>query len=232
MDHNSGRGPEREEESLAYGDYHDPPIGDPEGEQDFDGAGGVGGERGLIGDTYRNFRGKYQQPQNGVPPSNGGSQPKSGLGSFILGKLHDAVQDIGSQIGQNLGGQGPKHSHTHTGAQCDDGMHDNTQHRYGSFAAQRSGNDVKWFVDGCGYFWAVSMALERATQSIWILDCEHLQPRLILLFLRSDPWIRVAVSGVISTKTSFQERALPRRSNATSCCSARCQSQHHRLQGS
>lgn len=45
-------------------------------------------------------------------------------------------------------------------------------HRYLSFAPKRHDNDVKWFVDGCGYMWAVSEALERARESIWILDCE------------------------------------------------------------
>lgn len=47
-----------------------------------------------------------------------------------------------------------------------------TQHRFGSFAPDRQGNDVKWYVDGCSYFWAVSRALESARESIWILDCK------------------------------------------------------------
>jgi phospholipase D1/2 len=42
--------------------------------------------------------------------------------------------------------------------------------RFHSFAPPRRGNDAKWFVDGCGYFWAVSVALEEAKESIWILD--------------------------------------------------------------
>ena len=50
------------------------------------------------------------------------------------------------------------------------------QNRFGSFAPPRDGcNDVKWYVDGAGYFWAVSEALERARESIWILDCELLK---------------------------------------------------------
>jgi len=47
-----------------------------------------------------------------------------------------------------------------------------SEHRYGSFAGSREGNDVKWYVDGCSYFWAVSVALEQARETIWILDCE------------------------------------------------------------
>jgi len=31
---------------------------------------------------------------------------------------------------------------------------------------------VKFHVDGCAYFWAVSEALEKAKESIWILGCE------------------------------------------------------------
>lgn len=45
-------------------------------------------------------------------------------------------------------------------------------HRFGSFAPTREHNDVKWYVDGCSYFYAVSRALENARESIWILDCE------------------------------------------------------------
>lgn len=50
----------------------------------------------------------------------------------------------------------------------------NAETRFGSFAPPREHNDVKWYVDGCSYFWAVSRALESARESIWILDCERL----------------------------------------------------------
>lgn len=160
----------REDDPLAYGDYpgSSGPGSRVQKERNSD-EGGAEGERGLIGDTYRKVRDKY------MPQSDGSSQskPSGGLGSFLFGKLQDVVQDIGSGIDQKLGGTGPKHSHTHAGAQCDDGMHNTSQHRYDSFAAQRTGNDAKWYVDGCGYMWAVSRALEQATESIWILDCEH-----------------------------------------------------------
>lgn len=56
-------------------------------------------------------------------------------------------------------------------------------HRYGSFAAPTQGNDAKWFVDGCGYFWAVSVALEEARESVYILDW-WLSPEL---YLRRPP---------------------------------------------
>lgn len=45
-----------------------------------------------------------------------------------------------------------------------------SNNRYQSFAPPRQGNDAKWYVDGCGYMWAVSVAIEEAQESIWILD--------------------------------------------------------------
>ncbi len=157
----------KEDDPLAYGHYPGSSGSGFHDEGRFD--EGAEGERGLIGDTYRKVRDKY------MPQHDSGSQsnPSGGLGSFLFGKLKGVVQEIGSGIDQKLGGTGPKHSHTHTGAQCDNGMHNNSQHRYGSFAAQRTDNDAKWYVDGCGYMWAVSRALEQATESIWILDCEN-----------------------------------------------------------
>ncbi len=169
MDPRSGQQHGGGDEALAYGNYHrDPAETVPEGE-DYDGA--AAGERGIVGDTYRKLRGRYQQQDQN--DGSGESKPSGGLGSFIFHKLHDVVNDIGAKIGPNfaVAPGGATHSHTHTGAQCSDGMHNN-QHRYGSFAAQRTGNDAKWYVDGCGYMWAVSAALEQATTSIWILDCK------------------------------------------------------------
>jgi len=42
--------------------------------------------------------------------------------------------------------------------------------RYESFPPERKGNLVKWYVDGRDYFWAVSEALERARETIYIAD--------------------------------------------------------------
>ena len=92
--------------------------------------------------------------------------------SSLFDKFHGVLHGIGSEINQAISGQGPTHSHTHAGADCEDGAHDHTRHRFGSFAAERDGNDVKWYVDGCSHMWAVSRALEQATESVWILDCK------------------------------------------------------------
>ncbi|MCJ1425265.1 hypothetical protein MMC29_003153 [Sticta canariensis] len=57
-------------------------------------------------------------------------------------------------------------------------------HRFQSFAPERDGNKIKWYVDGQDYFWAVSVALERAKETIYIEDW-WLSPEL---FLRRPPY--------------------------------------------
>ena len=57
-------------------------------------------------------------------------------------------------------------------------------HRFDSFAPEREGNDIKWYVDGRDYFWAVSIALDRAKETIYIADW-WLSPEL---FLRRPPY--------------------------------------------
>ncbi|KAF2732179.1 phospholipase D/nuclease [Polyplosphaeria fusca] len=56
-------------------------------------------------------------------------------------------------------------------------------HRFNSFAPERDGNLIKWYVDGRDYFWAVSVALENAKETIYIEDW-WLSPEL---FLRRPP---------------------------------------------
>lgn len=57
------------------------------------------------------------------------------------------------------------------------------ENRFQSYFPEREGNLVKWYVDGRDYFWAVSMALEQAKESIYITDW-WLSPEL---FLRRPP---------------------------------------------
>lgn len=169
MSSNPGQRPLRDrDEDLAYGDYHDP-TRNTGGDEDYE---GEEGERGIIGDTYRKIRAK-NRPQQDVASSQNDGAAASGLGSFLFNKLHGAVHDISSEINQRLNHPENKLSHTQNTAQSANATDSDTNHRYGSFAPQRTNNDVKWFVDGCGYMWAVSMALERATHSIWILDCRY-----------------------------------------------------------
>lgn len=57
------------------------------------------------------------------------------------------------------------------------------ENRFHSFVPGRTDNEAKYFVDGCGYFWAVSVAIEQARQEIWIMDW-WLSPEL---YLRRPP---------------------------------------------
>ena len=52
-------------------------------------------------------------------------------------------------------------------------------HRFESFAPERYGNKIKWYVDGQDYFHAVSVSLERAKETIYICDW-WLSPELSL----------------------------------------------------
>jgi phospholipase D1/2 len=117
--------------------------------------------------------------------------------SFLFDKVHKAVHEIGSDLKEQISGKG--NSQGQQGQQGQQGEYSSQQqqgqvppqpgqefhseHRYLSFAPERRGNDIKWYVDGCGYMWAVSVAIERARESIWILDW-WLSPEL---YLRRPP---------------------------------------------
>jgi len=58
------------------------------------------------------------------------------------------------------------------------------EHRFQSFAPERDGNQIKWYIDGRDYFHAVSVALERAKESIYLADW-WISPEL---FLRRPPY--------------------------------------------
>lgn len=103
--------------------------------------------------------------------------------SFVFDKLHETVHNIGTDIKEKFTSTEDAEEQPHSSSQCSDGAHSKDQHRFFSFAPQRSGNNAKWFVDGCGYMWAVSVALEQARESIWILDW-WLSPEL---YLRRPP---------------------------------------------
>lgn len=173
------------DDPLAYGDYYQGGRGAQghSGDENYQ-----EGERGLIGDTFRKLHSFYkpqQQDQNTPPPlhgsapnappiSSGGPQPSSGAGSSLFDKLHGAVHGLGSELNQRLSGRynAIPPSSGLVGSVGTATSQNASQHRYGSFAGTKLGNDAKWYVDGCGYMWAVSRALEQAQESIWILDCK------------------------------------------------------------
>lgn len=107
--------------------------------------------------------------------------------SFFEG-LKDKLEGFATDVKRELGHvekaiEKEKHSHTTVGEECHNLHHITRENRFHSFAAPRTGNDAKWFVDGCGYMYAVSIALEEARESIWILDW-WLSPEL---YLRRPP---------------------------------------------
>lgn len=102
------------------------------------------------------------------------------------------VHDIGSDIKDKLSGkeeqnqqqQQQQQGYSQQGNPAPQQAQEyHSQHRFSSFAPERQGNDIKWYVDGCGYMYAVSLAIERARESIWILDW-WLSPEL---YLRRPP---------------------------------------------
>ena len=112
--------------------------------------------------------------------------------SFLFDKAKEALRDVERTVKQSVGGGGGNseaqpqqanvHAHTHATPECSD-RDKHHMHRFQSFAPQREGNDAKWYVDGCSYMWAVSVALENARDTIWILDW-WLSPEL---YLRRPP---------------------------------------------
>jgi phospholipase D1/2 len=210
----------QDDDPLAYG-------------QDYSQTRGGDGstDRGVIGDTYKNFKSRYDQhqqssaqnygysgsssnqgyygqqgPGTGYPATGQSAYPggpptqqpqqKQDLGQKLFSALHGTVHSIGSDVAGLLGTQYPgsqqgqqqsQYQQGHPQSQYQQGQQPYGQYhqgqapaygaptqqgrnQYDNFASQKGGNDVKWYVDGCSYFWAVSVALENARESIWILD--------------------------------------------------------------
>ncbi|KAK4227459.1 putative phospholipase D1 [Podospora fimiseda] len=103
--------------------------------------------------------------------------------------LHDAKVGLihkKHKIGKfaNLFNPHHRHDEEHEKA-CDEKRTNiNNSHRFNSYFPEREGNLVKWYVDGRDYFWAVSVALENAKETIYIADW-WLSPEL---FLRRPPY--------------------------------------------
>jgi phospholipase D1/2 len=109
--------------------------------------------------------------------------------TFLFEKAKQALRDVEQTVRQSVDGANDSeappanvHAHTHATPECSD-RDKHHMHRYQSFAPQREGNDAKWYVDGCSYMWAVSVALENAKDTIWIMDW-WLSPEL---YLRRPP---------------------------------------------
>lgn len=85
---------------------------------------------------------------------------------------------------QNVLNPNHRHDEAHEKATDEKRTRVAQSHRFESFAPEREGNKIKWYVDGRNYFWAVSVALEAAKESIYIADW-WLSPEL---FLRRPPY--------------------------------------------
>ncbi|KAF3039262.1 hypothetical protein E8E11_006091 [Didymella keratinophila] len=155
----------RRDDDLAYGDYHGQ-------------GGGQEGDRGFVGDMGRRFFGgrkESSQPQQGSSSSGGMS--------FLFDKLHKEVHKIGADLKESFSGKDDAPAQAQQQGEPQPGQEYHNQHRFLSFAPERHGNDIKWYVDGASYMHAVSVALEQARESIWILDW-WLSPEL---YLRRPP---------------------------------------------
>ncbi|OLN81033.1 Phospholipase D1-like protein 3 [Colletotrichum chlorophyti] len=102
--------------------------------------------------------------------------------------LHDAKVHLvhkKHQIGKlaNLFNANHRHDEEHEKATDAKRAKIGEQHRFTSYFPERDGNQIKWYVDGRNYFWAVSEALEKAKETIYIADW-WLSPEL---FLRRPP---------------------------------------------
>ena len=85
---------------------------------------------------------------------------------------------------ENLVNRNHRHDEAHEQATDQKRTAVGESHRFRSFAPERSGNKIKWYVDGRDYFWALSVALEEAHETIYIEDW-WLSPEL---FLRRPPY--------------------------------------------
>ncbi|KAH8172713.1 phospholipase D active site motif domain-containing protein [Sarocladium implicatum] len=135
-----------------------------------------------------------------MPGSHSGEKEKSGglhgMLDDLKEKLHDtklhdakiALHHKKNQIGKlgNLFNSNHRHDEEHE-QRCDEKRSAICEsHRFKSYFPEREGNHIKWYVDGRDYFWAVSVALEQAQESIYIADW-WLSPEL---FLRRPPYHR------------------------------------------
>lgn len=102
--------------------------------------------------------------------------------------IHDVKAEathFKNKVGKFFNIVNPNHRHDEEHEQATDKKRTERaeSHRFKSFAPTHDGNRVKWYVDAKDYMWAVSEALEKATETIYIADW-WLSPEL---FLRRPP---------------------------------------------
>ncbi|KAJ9118196.1 hypothetical protein QFC22_004100 [Naganishia vaughanmartiniae] len=99
-----------------------------------------------------------------------------------IGHLRDKLEDVAISVYTTYNS---RHRHDEAHEQELDAKLEaiRDQHRFRSFAPVRSGNVVKFHIDGKDYFWAMSEAIDSAKESIFIMDW-WLSPEL---YLRRPP---------------------------------------------
>ncbi|KAK3956584.1 hypothetical protein QBC32DRAFT_330399 [Pseudoneurospora amorphoporcata] len=99
--------------------------------------------------------------------------------------LNEHLHHEKNKIGKFKNLINPQHRHDEAHEKACDDKRTNIclSHRFESFFPERDGNNIKWYVDGRDYFWAVSVALEKAKETIYLADW-WLSPEL---FLRRPP---------------------------------------------
>lgn len=106
----------------------------------------------------------------------------------MFGKL----EELGNEVAQKIGTALDPQAYAEYGA-----PKPQAENRFGSFAPPRQGNEVKWHVDGCAYFYAVSKALENAKEYIWILDCTYSRWKSEFAGWKADTTTRVALARTL-----------------------------------
>ncbi|OQE36100.1 hypothetical protein PENCOP_c012G01426 [Penicillium coprophilum] len=109
-------------------------------------------------------------------------------GSLKDTHIHDVKAEathLKAKVGKFFNIVNPNHRHDEEHEQATDRKRSAIadSHRFKSFAPIHDGNRVKWYVDAKDYMWAVSVALEKATETIYIADW-WLSPEL---FMRRPP---------------------------------------------
>lgn len=131
------------------------------------------------------------------------------------------MDDIFKKVSGFFASDEQKHSHTHEGEACHDLHVEHRENRYQSFAPQTSGH-VKWHVDGCSYFWALSEALEgQAFQCSKLLITTSCTNESRCLYYRGPrEYLHlglVAVTGAVPAPPSCPKQQVPLGQHAPGC---------------
>jgi phospholipase D1/2 len=68
--------------------------------------------------------------------------------SFMFDKLHKTIHEIGADLKDSFAGKNDAPAQAQQQGEPQPGQEYHNQHRFLSFAPERHGNDIKWYVDG------------------------------------------------------------------------------------